>query len=66
MKSRLFCHHCEKYYEVDIKSIRLMQNAKDEQITFAHNTYFYKDENCFFKTVLELKRGERDMVGEEV
>lgn len=43
-----------------------MQNAKDEQITFAHNTYFYKDENCFFKTVLELKRGERDMVGEEV
>lgn len=59
MKSRLFCQHCEKYYEVEIDQIRLMKNFKDEKMSFAHNTYFYKDKNaCFFKTLHQIRKGE--------
>jgi len=55
MKSRLFCNHCDKYFEVDIENIRLVQEFKGEHILFAHNTYFY-NYGCFFKELNKLKR----------
>lgn len=54
MKARLFCHHCDKHYEIEIKKIRALQAIHSENFTFSHNTYFYKNE-CFFKSLNQLK-----------
>lgn len=54
MKARLYCKHCEKYYDVPLKDVRLVQETNGDQITFAHNTYYFEEE-CFFKTVNTLK-----------
>jgi hypothetical protein len=55
MKARLYCEHCEKYYDVPLKDVRLVQEANSGRITFSHNTYYY-EEGCFFKTVNSLKQ----------
>lgn len=55
MQARLYCKHCEKYYNVPLNDVRLMQETKSENITFTHNTYYYEDEGCFFKTIREIK-----------
>ncbi len=58
MKARLHCKHCDKYYDVALKDVRLMQETNGAFMTFTHNTYYYDaDESCFFKTVSQLKRG---------
>jgi len=49
MTARLFCSHCNKYYEVDLTQIKLMQNHNNEEMLFTHNTYFYDKDICFFK-----------------
>ncbi len=57
MKARLHCKHCDKYYDVALKDVRLMQETNGEFMTFTHNTYYYDaDKSCFFKTVSALKR----------
>ena len=55
MTARLFCEHCEKYYEVNIEDIRFMQEKEKECLSFAHNTYFFK-EGCFFQRLKQLKK----------
>lgn len=62
MKTRLYCTHCEKYYDVPLKDVRMLQEAKSESITYAHNTYYY-DDDCFFKSVAAMKR---DLLNREV
>lgn len=59
MTARLFCSHCNKYYEVDLTQIRLMQSMKEENFSFAHNTYFYESENCFFKIFNSLQSPQK-------
>jgi len=54
MTTRLFCEHCDKFYEVDLKDIHLMKEKKKECLSFAHNTYFFKD-GCFFEILKEAK-----------
>jgi len=55
MKARLFCEHCDKFYEVNIEEIRIIQNIESDNMSFAHNTYFYKD-GCFFDTLKNCKK----------
>ena len=55
MKGRLFCHHCDKHFEVDIEDIRAVQALESARFTFAHNTYFYTG-GCFFKTLAQYRR----------
>lgn len=57
MKTRLFCHHCNKGYEVDTQSISYMKDHKKESLSFLDDTYYY-DDGCFFKTLNRLKREE--------
>lgn len=54
MTSRLFCEHCDKFYEVDINDIRFMKEKKNESMHFKHNTYFFKD-GCFFQKLKKIK-----------
>jgi len=55
MKSRLFCKHCNKHFEVDIKIIKLMQKYNGDKLNYDHNTYFYNDDSCFFKNIEQIK-----------
>ncbi len=55
MKARIHCKHCEKYYDVELEDVRLIQAVNGESITFAHNTYYY-DDDCFFKTLNRIRR----------
>ena len=55
MTARLFCHHCDKHYEVELEKIKLMQELNGDHITYSRNTYFYEGE-CFFKTISKLQR----------
>ena len=55
MKSRLFCKHCDKHFEVDIKMIKLMKKHSTDKLSYAHNTYFYNDSSCFFKNIKQIK-----------
>jgi len=55
MTCRLFCEHCDKFYEVDTKEIRLMQKQYQDAMHFAHNTYFYTG-GCFFEKLKETKK----------
>ena len=55
MTARLFCEHCDKFFEVDVKDVRLMLENKKESLRFAHNTYFYKG-GCFFETLKQTKK----------
>jgi len=55
MTTRLFCKHCDKFYEVDIKDIRFMQEHMSEDLSFSHNTYFFND-GCFFKKLNTFKK----------
>jgi hypothetical protein len=59
MTARLFCSHCNKYFEVDLSQIRLIQSINEESFSFAHNTYFYESENCFFKTLNSLQSTQK-------
>lgn len=59
MKARLYCNHCEKYYDVALKDVRLMQESNREDITFSHNTYYYEND-CFFKALDRLKRSSQN------
>ena len=55
MTVRLFCEHCDKFYEVDVKDVRFMLEETKESLSFAHNTYFFKD-GCYFQKLRELKK----------
>lgn len=55
MTTRLFCEHCDKFYEVDMKDIRFMQAQNKEYLNFAHNTYFFKN-GCFFQELSKYKK----------
>lgn len=55
MTTRLFCEHCDKFYEVDMKDIRFMQEQKKECLSFAHNTYFFKN-GCFFQELGKYRK----------
>ena len=55
MTARLFCEHCDKFYEVNLEDVRLMLKDKKECLNFAHNTYFYKG-GCFFETLKKTKK----------
>ncbi len=59
MKSRLFCRHCEKHYEVDVNDIKFMQLHQNEHLSYDRNTYYYTN-GCFFKTLNTLKRTHND------
>ena len=54
MTTRLFCEHCDKFYEVDMKDIRFMIKQKKEFLRFAHNTYFFNN-GCFFQKLRNYK-----------
>ena len=55
MTTRLFCEHCDKFYEVDLEDIRLIKEKKKGSLRFAHNTYFFKD-GCFFQELKDAKK----------
>ncbi len=55
MTTRLYCEHCDKFYEVDINDIRFMLEQKKESLSFAHNTYFFKD-GCFCQELKKYKK----------
>lgn len=54
MTNRLFCEHCDKFYEVNINDIRLMREKREDALRFAHNTYFFTD-GCFFHKLKKTK-----------
>jgi len=58
MKARIHCKHCEKYYDVELDDVRLVQETDGDSITFAHNTYYYNND-CFFKTLNQLRRDRK-------
>lgn len=55
MNTRVFCEHCNKYFEVDLEDARLVKKFHDERITFANNTYYFRNQECFFNLVKQLK-----------
>ena len=57
MKTRVFCQHCDSYYEVDLEEARLIEKFHSNKITFSNNThYFRNDKECFFNLVRMLKK----------
>ena len=60
MTARLYCKHCARHYDVPLEDVRLMQAKEGENITFAHNTYYY-DDDCFFKSINRYKREQQEM-----
>ncbi|MFT5661115.1 MAG: hypothetical protein ACI9TV_001761 [Sulfurimonas sp.] len=55
MKARLFCTHCDKHYEVDVKNINLIKQVKSKNIEHRNNTYYYKN-GCFFQELSKIKK----------
>lgn len=55
MYTRVFCQHCDSYYEVDLEEARLVQKFHDDRITFENNTYYFRNNECFFHLVKKLK-----------
>lgn len=55
MNTRIFCQHCDNYYEVDLEDARLVQKFHDDRISFANNTYYFRNKECFFNLVKKLK-----------
>lgn len=58
MTARLYCRHCAQHFDVDLEDVRLMQDRESDNMTFAHNTYYY-DDDCFFKNVSRYKRAQQ-------
>jgi hypothetical protein len=60
MYTRVFCQHCDMYYEVDLEEARLVEKFYSEKISFANNTYYFRNEKeCFFNLVRELHKQTR-------
>lgn len=55
MKARVYCDHCERHYEIELKDIKLMQAIHHEQFTFDQNTYHYSGADCFFERIEQVK-----------
>ena len=57
MNTRVFCQHCDRYYEVDIEEARLVEKFHSDKITFSNNTHYFRSENeCFFNLVRNIKK----------
>lgn len=57
MKTRVFCQHCDRYYEVDLEEARLIEKYHRDKITFSNNTHYFRNEReCFFNLVRKLKK----------
>ena len=56
MFTRLFCQHCDNYYEVDLEEARLVERYHNDKISFANNTHYYRNKECFFTLVRRLKK----------
>lgn len=54
LKVRLYCKHCDKFYEVDKEDVKLVQTHHNDAIHYERNTYFYED-NCFFQEIKKIK-----------
>lgn len=54
MNTRIFCQHCDSYYEVDLKEARLIQKYHSDRISFENNTYYFRNTECFFHLVKKL------------
>ena len=54
MKTRLYCKHCKKYYDVPLQDVRLLQEEHSGHLTFQNNTYYYEGD-CFFKMLHQVK-----------
>ncbi|MCW8821932.1 MAG: hypothetical protein OQK45_06870 [Sulfurovum sp.] len=56
MNTRIFCQHCDSHYEVDLEEARLVQKYHNDRISFENNTYYFRNTECFFHLVKQLKR----------
>lgn len=56
MFTRLYCQHCDHYYEVDLKEARLVEKYHNDKITFENNTHYYTNDECFFTLVRRLRK----------
>ena len=56
MFTRVFCQHCDSFYEVDLEEARLVKKYHNDKISFANNTYYFTDKECFFRLAKKLKR----------
>lgn len=56
MFTRVFCQHCDTYYEVCLDEARLVEQYYNEKITFKNNTYYFRSKECFFHLAKKLKK----------
>lgn len=56
MNTRIFCQHCDSYYEIDLEEARLVEKFYNDKLTFANNTYYFRHKECFFHLVRTLKK----------
>ena len=61
MFARVHCAHCDRAYETFSEDIKLMKHFNQDAFTFKNNTYYYKDEVCFFTAVKKLKSKDKEI-----
>lgn len=54
MKTKLYCHHCQKTYNVQINDVHLMLSYDQENLKRDHGHYYFTG-GCFFKTLKTQK-----------
>lgn len=59
MYTRVFCQHCDTYYEVDLEEARLVKKYHADLITFANNTHYFRNKECFFRLAKKLKKTDQ-------